>query len=355
MDTNVLAATEHKPATNGGHRLTPRHLLVALSVCEGFLLLSDQLGWPEWHKGYAVLAAIACVVVTGMLELLWLALAFFFRWRFQFSVRSLLVFAVLVAIPFSWLASEIKRAKNQRETVESIGKRAGRVYYAENAQLTIPTCLWRLFGDDFFTDVAGVSLFNNQVTDVDVEHVKTLTRLRSLTLDNTQVTDSGLGHLRGLSNLHDLSLSDTQVTDAGIEHLRGMLRLKELNLDNTKVTDAGLGHLRGLPQLQVLSLNRTRVTDAGLEHLRGLPKLTGLSLDKTRVTDRGLKRLEELAQLQCVSLNGTRVTDKGVKEALQALPKRYFVFGGTILNQRELTIGGVEKTRQQDMGKARSK
>ena len=31
-----------------------------------------------------------------------------FRWRFQFSIRSLLVLTVAVAVPCSWLAVEVK-------------------------------------------------------------------------------------------------------------------------------------------------------------------------------------------------------------------------------------------------------
>ena len=86
--------------------LTPDRLILVLLVVEGLLWLSERLGWPVWHKGYAVLTAVAAVGVALVLMLLWFAVALVFRWRFQFSIRSLLVLAVVVAIPCSWMAVE---------------------------------------------------------------------------------------------------------------------------------------------------------------------------------------------------------------------------------------------------------
>lgn len=44
--------------------LTPDRcvLLLLLLVVEALLFLSNWLGWPAWHKGYAVLT---CVAVVG--------------------------------------------------------------------------------------------------------------------------------------------------------------------------------------------------------------------------------------------------------------------------------------------------
>ena len=43
------------------YRLTPDRLVLLLLVVEALLWLSDRLGWPAWHKGYAVLTAVAVV------------------------------------------------------------------------------------------------------------------------------------------------------------------------------------------------------------------------------------------------------------------------------------------------------
>jgi hypothetical protein len=39
--------------------------MVALLAVEGLLWLSERFGWLAWHKGYAVLAAVAMTVVQA--------------------------------------------------------------------------------------------------------------------------------------------------------------------------------------------------------------------------------------------------------------------------------------------------
>ena len=43
---------------------------------------------------------------------LWFLAALLLRWRFQFSILSLLVLVVVVAVPFSWLATGMKQARD---------------------------------------------------------------------------------------------------------------------------------------------------------------------------------------------------------------------------------------------------
>ncbi len=84
---------------------TPAWLIAALLAVEGLLFLSERYRWPTWHKGYAVLIAVAAVGVVFVVMLLWLIVALVFRRRFQFSIRSLLILVVVVALPFSWANS----------------------------------------------------------------------------------------------------------------------------------------------------------------------------------------------------------------------------------------------------------
>lgn len=188
---------------------TPGRLLVVLLGVEGVLLLSERFQWFALNekKGWTVLIAIASVGVAMVLVLLWSVLALRFRWRFQFSIRSLFVLTVAVAIPFSWLAVEMKWGRQQREVVEWIQKVGGGVIYdyrrtgMPNPAPPGPIWLRRLLGDDFFVDVDVVVFDNTQVTDAGLQCLKGLTQLPNLSLDNTQVTDSGLEHLMGLSEL----------------------------------------------------------------------------------------------------------------------------------------------------------
>jgi hypothetical protein len=334
--------------------LSPGRLLFLLLPAEAVLLLLGWLG--SLPMGWAVLIAIASVAMTMVLMFLWFVLALLFHRRFQFSIRSLLVLTAAVAAACSWMAVEMKRAREQRNAVEAILKSKGHVLlgslrFGKDMELINqstaphgPIWLMNLLGSDFFENVVSVdftklqisdaglknvegltqlqdlSLYDTDVTDAGLEHLKGLTQLQKLELVDTQVTDAGLDHLKGLTKLQYLFLINTHVTDAGLEHLKGLTQLDTLMLDDTQVTDVGLEHLKGLTKLQWLRLNDTRVTDTGLEHLTGLATLHGLMLSNTQVTDAGLELLEGLAKLQYLDVRGTKVTDEGIKKLQQALP-----------------------------------
>jgi hypothetical protein len=110
-------------------RLAPHHCLATLLAVEGLLWLSNRLGWPPWHKGCAVLTAVAAVAVMMLLMFLWFVAALLVRWRFQFGIRSLFVLTVVVALPCSWLSWEMKQARGQREAVAAIRKAGFEVGY----------------------------------------------------------------------------------------------------------------------------------------------------------------------------------------------------------------------------------
>jgi len=74
-----------------------------LLVVECLLWLSERFGWLGWHKGYAVPTAVASLGFAMLVMLLWFAVAVVFRRRFQFSIGSLLILVVVVAVPCSWM------------------------------------------------------------------------------------------------------------------------------------------------------------------------------------------------------------------------------------------------------------
>ena len=98
---------------------TPGWLVLGSLAATGLIWLSNWLGWPAWHKGYAVLAAVAGVGVVLAVMLLWWLVALVFRWRFQFSIRSLLVLTLAVALPCSWFAVE---ASEEHDAIAIIKK-----------------------------------------------------------------------------------------------------------------------------------------------------------------------------------------------------------------------------------------
>ncbi len=285
----------------GWFRLAPHHCLATLLAVEGLLWLSNRLGWPPWHKGYAVLTAVAAVAAMMVLMLLWFVAAVLFRWRFQFSTRSLLGLTVAVALAFGWLSWEMEKAKEQREAVEAIGETRLRIVYDYQcdtrgfwiANWSGPTWLHNWFGDDFLSDVVGVEpksggtgsalggffpIAGCKATDQDLLHVRTFPRLRNLDLAGSSITDSGMVYVGELRELQGLSLWCTNVGDNGIAHLRALGNLRVLGISRTKVTNSGLVHLKNLPNLESISIGETAVDDNGLLSLAECRRLKEVDL-----------------------------------------------------------------------------
>ena len=178
--------------------LTPGRFVLALLAVEVLLWLSDRFGWLAWHKGYAVLVAVAVVGVAAILTVYWIVIALNFGWRFQFGIRTLLVLVVAVALPCSWLAVEIRKTGEQRDLVRRIRKLQGQVSYDwEHALEQFPppgaqppgaAWLRALLGDDFFASVEAIR--NPEGTDASLAHLDICTRLRMLDLGASNVTDA---------------------------------------------------------------------------------------------------------------------------------------------------------------------
>ena len=237
------------------------------------------------------------------------------RRRFQYSLRSLLVFVLLASVFMAWFGARWRAARQQREAVAAIESLGGDVEYdyirkwiASGATTGPPPDppgpAWArsLLGDDFFAGVVRVGpggryTWSNgsapaPFTDEWLEHIGKLSRLESLNLRGaSHITDAGLAKLEGLTHLRRLELGFTSATDAGLAHVGKLSGLEVLDLLGTEATDAGLGHLRGLTRLEWLRISSSLVTDAGLEHLRGLGELRDLYLSGSHVTAEGVERL----------------------------------------------------------------
>jgi hypothetical protein len=160
-------------------RPTPAWLIYGLLVVEGLLWLSEQYRWFWFNqkKGWMVLIAVAFVGGAILFLLMWFAVALLFRWRFQFSIRSLLVLTIAAAVPSSWLEVEVRKAREQQEAVETIMKLGRFVVMAydyqlnasgnflRNAQVPGPSWLRKLLGDDFFRAAVHLDLENRKITD----------------------------------------------------------------------------------------------------------------------------------------------------------------------------------------------
>lgn len=86
------------------------------------------------------------------------------RWL-QFSLRSLMIFTLVVAIPCAWLGHRIEEKRRERQAVAAIVKLGGGLRYDyENAPGKVPLeppgprVLRSLLGENYFCEVDAVSL-----------------------------------------------------------------------------------------------------------------------------------------------------------------------------------------------------
>jgi hypothetical protein len=201
-------------------RPTPGRLVGLLLIVGGLLWLSSQ--W--FPKGYAVLLAVATVGIVLLALLLWFLVALIFRWRFQFSIRTILVLTAAVALSFSWLRVEMKKAAEQEKAAAAIRGGGGRVWYdweltpwgtyTSDAEPLGPAWARGLLGDDFFGRVVDVAFVGGFCEFTAARHgsLKCL-NIRTLRLVHYsgRATDADLDCLAGMS---ELRLLEFFVTDS---------------------------------------------------------------------------------------------------------------------------------------------
>ena len=274
------------------YRLTPDRCVIGLLMVECLLCMSERYKWFWFNekKGWTVLITVAVVGIAFVLTLLWFVASLLFRWRFQFSIRSLLLLTFAIAFPCSWLATEMEAAKKQKMLVDVIKKEGGSVQYnlgelepgfhSYGTRSPELPQLQELLGDDFFGEINDVSYRNMSASGIpaaSLDLLDQLPQLRILDFYHAKITDSGWARLKGLTRMQTLSLPN-DTTDEKLGCLDGMTQLRTLALTSAAITNDGLKHLMKTPRLQLLSLAGTKITDAGLGHLRGMLNLETIFL-----------------------------------------------------------------------------
>ncbi len=316
------------------------------------MFLTDRFHWLP--KGWPVLTAVAAVGVAMLAMFLWFGLALVYRRRFQFSLRSLLVLTVAVAVPCSWLAASIKEARTQYDAVSVIRAAKGEVWYDDRKDQVFPGSSpaplpnWATFdffcttsdvylgrhgspGDHFHVVCVGDSLI---VTPELLTQVAKLRHLHYLSLEGTNVGDLCLEPLWKLRELANLDLRCTQVTEAGVAKLREKIPKVRISWGWNDVsyrhrTGGAVYYARSrddrtIPnerEIPILDLNFGHVTDAEMATLtRDCPDLEKLMLQGRSITDASLEHLKGMHQLRVLDLVETEATDSGVAKLQQALP-----------------------------------
>jgi Leucine-rich repeat (LRR) protein len=159
----------------------------------------------------------------------------------------------------------------------------------------------------------SLDLAQSWVTDAELARFARRTDLRSLNLSQTKITDIGLEHLKSLRGVRELDLRYAEyITDAGIAYLKGWKDLERLDLRGTRITSRALEHVAGLTRLRSLDVAFTDVSDDGLEFLTGIEKLESLAIGGNRMSGAGLPLLKQLPALRRLDVSGIQRVDSGL-------------------------------------------
>ena len=161
-------------------------------------------------------------------------------------------------------------------------------------------------------------LQQSSVTDDGLREIAKLPSLESLTLNGNRISFEGLAHLKNASGLQHLSLSGL-TGDFDLEHLRSLTELRSIDIGkhdglvNGAESDAILEPLSHLSKLERLDLDNVAISDASLRQLKGLRQLRWLFARHPRnnVTDAGLRYLSDLNKLESLCILGS-ITDQGL-------------------------------------------
>ena len=238
------------------------------------------------------------------------------RRRFQFSLRSLLLFTLVCAIACGWLGKKIEQKRQEREAVEAIVRSGGIVRYdyqnQQHQKPPGPDWLLNFIGHDFFAEVDEVAL-SPYSTGAERKYLERFLRLRTLTVPSNSDADAVLVHLKS-NRVQKLFLGQCKITDAGLQHLDRLRQLEELYLGRSNIDDSGLSRIMALTQLRVLNLRETNVSDSGLVNIETLTNLEELDLAVNNIGDPGVSRLARLTNLRVLSLDDTDITDAGLMQ-----------------------------------------
>ena len=300
---------------------TPAWLVYASLLVTAILFFSERWRWFPFneHKGWTVLMAVTGVGVVLLLMLLWFLSALLFRLRFQFSIRLLLVLVVVVALPCSWMAVEMKKAKEQKEAVDGLRNSGCRIWYHGDGHLfegyvgperislnpSQPPWLLKLFGFEFFHGVDQVDIESDLSDD---ELAKSMSRFANL------------------PEVQILKLKSLRLSNNGLAPLEIVESIKTLEIDMAEhgehaLNDEGLKHIAAMKQLETLVIMASDVTDDGVSTLHGLAKLKCLILHADNITGRSATVFASLPSLQELELSwSSMLTDEDVRDLIARKP-----------------------------------
>jgi hypothetical protein len=239
--------------------------------------------------------------------------------RLRFSLRTLLIITVLVAIPSAWLGKHWLRTRVQRPMVAKIKANGGQVYYDYqsdrknfDSSKTPPgwAPLRAMLGDDFFATVKVAIYGNNfppQIIDIEFEQ---LSDLEQIYINAKKVPETTIAKLASLKKLNSLVLADYNYRPEVFRKLADCPSLTHLTVFSGSLTSEHLRELKSFAMLTNFQWTNAPLTDDGLLAICELRKLKSLDLlwsggrKAPPLTARGFQGLAQLQELEQLKLSG---------------------------------------------------
>lgn len=261
------------------------------------------------------------------------------RFKWQESLRSLLLGTTMVALMLAWgrdhwlLKQEIQTLKGQVDDHNYMLALASNTRISNLEKQLAESRIWHFRvnhgrevipslhakGAEITADVTYITL-QPPASDEDVAQLKQLPHLELVRLHGDQFTDLAVEHLSEIPSLRFAYVYSAALTDQSVMTLSQMTELKGIALGKAQITDDSLGALRSLPNLHTLVLDGTPITAAALTHIAELSTLRTLSLQTTTIGDEAIESLSQMNGLERLLLRKSKVTAEGIEQLRQALP-----------------------------------
>ncbi len=284
---------------------TPGWLVILSLAVTGILFLSERFQWFPFntHKGWTVLIAVAAVGLVLVLMFFWFVIALLSPLRLQFSIRSLLVVTVAVALPFSWLATSERFhwfpfANRQGWSVLIILMAAGVAILL--VLLWVIAVQWRGWLLPFRWGLLLALILATTMPCIWLGKAITQARRQADSVVALGRLGMVAGHGWGLLGKRPsepswlrVILRDDFFDEVGYAGVREDTRPGFG--DYVATTDAVFEHLKGFTHLWVLDLHGSEVTDAGLECIKDFRELEWVDLSGTKITDERFKTVQHVS------------------------------------------------------------
>lgn len=190
----------------------------------------------------------------------------------RFSLGYLMGGVTLITVAIGLIARDYhgaaQTAYRERQVAVAWSKKGASAQFHRNR---VAAGLWQYYPRDFLDRVSELRFFRFRRA------------AGPMTLGSPLERDSLFAQAAELQELERINFAHTDFGDDDIDRLRSLPHLTSLSLRGTRVTDRGLIKLAELNQLTRIELNHTNVTEAGVRHLLEMPNLTLLDLRNTGV------------------------------------------------------------------------